>query len=342
VDTLLPLLEQSDFITVHMPMTPETDGILNAKTLAQCKKGVRLINCARGGLIREADLLEALQSGHVGGASLDVFETEPLAADSPFRSLPNVVLTPHLGASTAEAQESVGIEIAEAIYEILTEGVIRNAVNMPNVDARTLAAIRPYISLGEKLGSLLAQFAPKRLDSLTVNYSGTVKEQDTRPITRSILKGILKHSGGEAVNEVNAGFYAQSRGLKFSETKQSDICDFSELITARVTAGDETHEVAATFFGNRPRLVRLDGQSVEASPEGVLMVMENKDRPGIVGWIGTLLGRHKVNIATMSLSRAEVGSRALSILNLDSAPGADVLKEIESDPDIYSVKIFRI
>lgn len=341
-DQLDPLLEQSDFITVHMPLTPETNGILNAKSLAKCKKGVRVINCARGGLITEADLLAALKSGHVAGAALDVYEKEPPAADMEFRQMPQVVLTPHLGASTAEAQESVGIEIAEAITDYLVNGMIRNAVNMPNVDARTLEVIRPYLNLGEKLGLFIAQLAPKRLDSLVVNYSGKVNEVDTTPITRTILKGLLFHAGGTDVNEVNAPRLAKSLGLKFSETKASEPGDFTELISVEVTAGDQKHQVAATFFGPRPRIVRIDGHSLETSPEGILFLMENKDRPGIVGWIGTLLGKHRVNIASMSLSRTEPGSRALSVLNLDSIPGADVLKEIESDPDIHSVKLVRL
>jgi D-3-phosphoglycerate dehydrogenase len=342
VDQLEPLLKEADFITVHMPLTPETDGLLNKDTLALCKKGVRIINCARGGLVREADLLAALKSGQVAGAALDVYETEPPAAEFEFRQLKNVVLTPHLGASTAEAQESVGIEIAEAIGDFLINGSVRNAVNMPNLDARTLAVLRPYLLLGDKLGKLLSQLAPTHLESLTVNYSGKMNEVDTTPITRAILKGLLARATGSEVNEVNALKLAAIHGLKITESKMSESGDFTELITAEVAKGSEKHEISATFFGTRPRIVRIDGNSLEATPEGILFIMENKDRPGIVGWIGSLLGKHKINIASMSLSRQEPGSEALSILNLDSLPSEAVLKEIQSDPDITSVRVVKL
>jgi D-3-phosphoglycerate dehydrogenase len=339
VDQLLPLLEQADFITLHTPLTPETAGILNAKTLAQCKKGVRLINCARGGLIVEKDLYDALQSGQVAAAALDVYEQEPPPADFPLRSLPNVVLTPHLGASTAEAQESVGIEIAEATYDALVDGAIRNAVNMPNLDARTAAILKPYLDLGTKLGLLIAQLAPNRLDSLKVNYSGKVKELDTTPLTRAIVKGLLRKAGGEEVNEVNAPMLAKNLGIEIVETKLSQESDFTDLITVEAKAGDVVQQIAATFYGNKPRIVGLNGYSLEFIPEGLLFLMENIDRPGIVGWIGTILGKHKVNIGNMALSRGESGKGALSVLNLDSIPSAEALQEIEADKDITRVKL---
>ncbi|HSI84075.1 MAG: phosphoglycerate dehydrogenase [Candidatus Methylacidiphilales bacterium] len=341
VDSLTPLLVASDFITVHMPMTPETKGILNATTLAQCKPGVRLVNCARGGLIDEAALIDAVKSGHVAGVALDVFETEPPAADFGLRGLPNVVFTPHLGASTAEAQESVGIEVAEQIRDYLVDGVIRNAVNVPNVDVRALAVLRPYLSLGEKLGQLISQIAPHRIDTLTVNYTGKVRDFDTGPVTRAVLRGVLLQAVGP-VNDVSAPRKAKGLGINYSETKLSEEGDFTELISVQVTAGDVKHEVAGTFFGTQPRIVRIDGHTLDANPNGILFIMENRDRPGIVGWIGTLLGKHNINIATMALSRTEPGSRALSVLNLDSAPGEEVIKEITADPDIYSVKVVKL
>jgi D-3-phosphoglycerate dehydrogenase len=341
-DQLTPVLEQADFITVHMPLTPETQGILNAKTMAQCKKGVRLINCARGGLINEADLLAALKSGQVAGAALDVYEQEPPPKDFPFRDLPNVVLTPHLGASTAEAQESVGIEVAEQIYDYLVKGMVRNAVNMPNVDAHTLQIIKPYLMAGEKVARLLAALAPPHLETLNISYSGSLTEVDTTAVTRSILKGLLARAGGPEINEVNAPSLAKSLGLKITESKQSEVGDFTELLTLEASSGSEKFEIAVTFFARKPRIVRMNGQPVEAIPEGVLLIMENRDRPGIVGWIGTLLGQHKINIANMSLGRNEAGQRALSVLNLDSFPKDEVIREIASDPDIYSVKVVEL
>src|SRR5436309_13291633 len=212
MNELNDLLSGADFISLHTPLTAETRHVLDASRLKKTKRGVRIINCARGGLIDEAALAQALQEGHVAGAALDVFEIEPLPVDSPLRSAPNLVLTPHLGASTAEAQESVGIEIAQSIRAALLEGTIRNAVNMPNLDARTLAIIGPHLHFGEKLGRFLSQIAPKRVDTLNVNYSGKVNEVDTTAITRSILKGFLQMAGGADVNEVNAPAFAESLG----------------------------------------------------------------------------------------------------------------------------------
>jgi len=339
-DDLATLLTRADFITVHMPLTAETKNILNAASIAKCKKGVRIINCARGGLVEEAALLAALQSGQVGGAALDVYEKEPPADDLPFRALPNVVLTPHLGASTSEAQEGVGIEIAQAVSELLLNGIINNAVNVPNVDLRTLELIRPYLGLGEKLGRLLAQIAPNRLETLTVNYTGKVGESETIPITRAILKGLLFQCSEVAVNEVNAPRAAQDLGLKVTETKSTEAGEFTDLITVEATKGDVRYAVAATVFGTtRPRIVRINGHSLEASPEGILMIVENKDRPGMMGWIGTLLAKHKINIGSMSLSRGEEGGYALSVYNLDSLPSPETIKEIEADSGIVSVRV---
>ena len=341
-DDLGALLTRADFITVHMPMTAETKNILNAKTLAQCKKGVRIINCARGGLVEEAALLEALKSGQVGGAALDVYEKEPPPEDFPFRSLPNVVLTPHLGASTSEAQESVGVEIAHAISEYLLNGIINNAVNVPNVDLKTLELIRPYLGLGEKLGKLLAQIAPQGLETLKINYTGKVSETETVPITRSVLKGLLFQCSEMAVNEVNAPKAAQNLGLKVTETKSAEVGEFTDLVTLEATKGDARYEVGATLYGVLPRVVRLNGHNLEASPEGILLIVENQDRPGMVGWIGTILARQQINIASMSLSRGETGGKALSVLNLDSAPSEELIKEIEADPGILSVRVARL
>jgi D-3-phosphoglycerate dehydrogenase len=341
-DNLRDLLPRADFITVHMPLTAETKNILNAVTLAQCKPGVRIVNCARGGLVEEAALLEALKSGQVGGAALDVYEKEPPADDLPFRALPNVVLTPHLGASTSEAQESVGIEIAQAISDFLLNGIIANAVNVPNVDVRTLAVIRPYLSLGEKLGRLLAQMAPNRLDTLTINYQGKVSEAETVPITRAVLKGLLSQCSEVAVNEVNAPKAAQNLGLKVLETKSADAGEYTDLITVEATKGETKYEVGATIYGVHPRIVRLNGHNLEASPEGILLIVENQDRPGMVGWIGTLLAKHKVNIANMSLGRYEAGGKALSVLNLDSLPSAELVREIESESGILSVQVAKL
>src|SRR6058998_2769786 len=240
VDEVDDLLTSADFISLHTPLTAETRHILDAARLRKTKRGVRIINCARGGLIDEAALAQALQEGQVAGAALDVFEIEPLPADSPLRGAPNVVLTPHLGASTAEAQESVGIEIAQSIRAVLLEGTIRNAVNMPNLDAKTLSIIGPHLRFGEKLGRFLSQVAPRRVDELKINYSGKVNELDTGPITRSILRGFLQTAGGADINEVNAPAFAESLGLKITETRLSAAGDYTDLVELSADAEGKT------------------------------------------------------------------------------------------------------
>ena len=342
VDELDDLLATSDFISLHTPLTPETRHILDAGRLQRTKRGVRMINCARGGLIDETALANALRDQHVAAAALDVFEIEPLPNDSPLRSTPNLILTPHLGASTAEAQESVGIEIAQSIRAALLEGTIRNAVNMPNLDAKTLAIIGPHLRFGEKLGRFLSQIAPKRVNTLNINYSGKVNEVDTTAITRSVLKGFLQIAGGSDVNEVNAPAFAKSLGLKVTESRLSAPGDYSDLLELSATAEGKMVSVGGAFFGATPRIVSVNGRPVEARPHGVVLVLENTDRPGMVGRIGTLLGNHGVNIATMSLSRNQAGGTALTVLNLDTAPDVALLQEIRASEDIHSAQVIEL
>jgi D-3-phosphoglycerate dehydrogenase len=342
VDELDDLLAASDFISLHTPLTPETRHILDAVRLQRAKRGVRIINCARGGLIDETALANALQDRHVAAAALDVFEIEPLPNDSPLRSTPNLILTPHLGASTAEAQESVGIEIAQSIRAALLEGTIRNAVNMPNLDARTLAIIGPHLRFGEKLGRFLSQIAPKRVDTLNVNYSGKVNEVDTTAITRSVLKGFLHGAGGPDVNEVNAPAFAESLGLKVTESRLSALGDYTDLLELSALAEGKTVSVGGAFFGATPRIVSINSRPVEARPHGVVLVLENTDRPGMVGRIGNLLGDHGVNIATMSLSRNQAGGTALTVLNLDTAPEEALLEQIRASEDIHSAQVIKL
>jgi D-3-phosphoglycerate dehydrogenase len=341
IDSLLP---QADFISMHMPLTDETRHMLDARRLALCKKGVRIVNCARGGLVAEDALYDALKSMHVGAAALDVFEVEPPPAEFPLRELSNIVFTPHLGASTAEAQENVGIEIAQAIRAALLEGEIRNAVNMPSIDAKTAAVVKPYLTLGDKMGRFVAQLAPKRNDRVVITYGGKAVEMPTDAISRAILTGFLKHAGGEEVNSVNVRSMASTIGLDVQEVRSSEQTDFNEWLHVAVFSGDSKVSLGGTFFGakNDPRIVRVNGNSVEVTPSGVVLMLENRDRPGIVGHIGTLLGTEKINIASMSLSRTEQGGRALTLLNLDSMPGADVMTKLSSDADIYSARVIAL
>ena len=342
VEELDDLLRSADFISLHTPLTNETRHLLDASRLQKTKRGVRIINCARGGLVDEEALANALQDRHVAAAALDVFEKEPLPNDSALRSAPNLILTPHLGASTAEAQESVGIEIAQSIRAALLEGTIRNAVNMPNLDAKTLAIIGPHLRFGEKLGKFLSQVAPKRVDTLNINYSGKVNEVDTTAITRAILKGFLQNAGGTDVNEVNAPAFAESLGLRITETRLSALGDYTDLLELSAAAEGKTVSVGGAFFGATPRIVSVNSRPVEARPHGVVLILENTDRPGIVGRIGTLLGSHGVNIATMSLSRNQAGGSALTVLNLDTAPSEELLAEIRASGDIHSAQVIKL
>src|SRR5437868_4207040 len=342
VEELDDLLATSDFISLHTPLTPETRHVLDAARLQKAKRGVRIVNCARGGLIDETALANALQDRHVAAAALDVFEREPLPNDSELRSAPNLILTPHLGASTAEAQESVGIEIAQSIRAALLEGTIRNAVNMPNLDAKTLAIVGPHLRFGEKLGRFLSQISPRRVEQLNINYSGKVNEVDTTAITRSILKGFLQNAGGTEVNEVNAPAFAESLGLKITETRLSALGDYTDMLELSAIADGKTVSVGGAFFGATPRIVSVNSRPVEARPHGIVLVLENTDRPGIVGRIGTLLGDHGVNIATMSLSRNQAGGTALTVLNLDTAPSEKLLTEIRASEDIHSAQVIEL
>ncbi len=338
------LLARSYFITVHMPMSDETRGMINAAAFAKMKPGARVLNCARGGIVNEADLCAAIKEGKVAGAALDVYETEPPPKEFPLRDLPQMVMTPHLGASTEEAQENVGIEVAEAITDFLLNGVVRNAVNLPNLDAKTYALVKPYLALGEKLGRLVAQLAPKRNDRLVITYGGKATEVPGDPITRFVLKGFLESAGGKDVNQVNVRALAQGLGLRVEEIKSNEETDFNEWLHVAAYSGEQKISAGGTLYGAKklPRIVRVNGQPVEIVPEGVLFFMTNKDRPGIVGQLGTLMGRHHVNIANMSLSRDIAGGRALSVLSQDSVPPAAVLDEVRKDPDISDVRVVKL
>ena len=340
------IYQEADFITVHMPVTEQTRNMLNAEAFTKMKPGVRLVNCARGEIVKEDDLVAALQSGRVGGAALDVFVVEPLAADHPFRKLPNVILTPHLGASTEEAQEKCGIEVAEVITGYLLTGEVRNAVNLPFLDAKTYEQVKPYLVLGEKLGCLLSQLAPPLVDRIHITFGGKAKElPNIDPVTRAILRGYLAAGATKDVNNVNVRAAAVAQGLNVEEKRSDEPVTFNEWLHVQLFTG-ETKVVSAggTFFGspNNPRIVRLFSLPVEITPEGILLLLNNKDRPGIVGYLGTLLGKHGVNIANMSLSRDAAGGQALTVLGLDSIPPAELLQEIQNDPDITNVHVVTL
>jgi D-3-phosphoglycerate dehydrogenase len=336
----------ADFISVHMPVTDQTKGMLNAAAFARMKPGVRIVNCARGEIIVENDLLAALDSGKVAAAGLDVFIVEPLAADHPFRKHPGIILTPHLGASTEEAQEKCGIEVAEVITGYLLTGEVRNAVNLPYLDAKTYEQVKPYLLLGEKLGKLLAQLAPPQVDRLHVTYGGKAQElPNIDPVTRAVVQGFLSRASVKDLNNINVRSIASTLGLTVEEKRSNEPVTFNERLHVQVFNGSEkVISAGGTFFGspNNPRIVRLYSLPVEIPISGVLLLLTNKDRPGIVGYLGTLLGKHKVNIASMSLSRDTVGGDAFTVLNLDSEPPAAVLAELQNDDCIRNVKVVKL
>ncbi len=346
VGDLDDVYRDADFITVHMPVTEQTRGMLNAAAFSRMKPKVNIVNCARGEIIVEQDLLAALESGKVGGAALDVYASEPLSPDHPFRKHPGITLTPHLGASTQEAQEKCGIEVAEVIAAYLLTGEVRNAVNLPYLDAKTYEQVRPYLVLGEKLGKLLAQLSPPQADRLHITYGGKAQElPNIDPITRAVLLGFLSRASVKDLNNVNVRSIASTLGLTVEEKRSNEPVTFNEWLHVQVFRDSEKlMSAGGTFFGSpdNPRIVRLFSQPTEIVPSGVVLLLENKDRPGIVGYLGTLLGKHNVNIASMSLTRDTEGGRALTVLNLDSVPPPEVLEQLQNDPDIRNVNVAKL
>ncbi len=341
------IFERADYITVHLPLTDETRYMINADSLASMKDGVRLFNCARGGIIEEAALIDALKSGKVAAAGLDVYEDEPLAEDSPLRSLDNVVLTPHLGASTKEAQESVGLEIAENITQVLQTGEIRNAVNMPSVDGRTLAILRPYLRLGEQLGTLVQQLAPEQVQKLRITYWGHAAELDAMPLNRAIQRGFLRHISGDEVNDVNAPNRLRDLGVEVEVIKSNSEADYTELVQVEgFCRGGESVVSAGTLIGKAqsPRVVKVKEYAVEFEPCGVLLFLKNRDEPGIVAHLGTVLAEEKVNIANLSLAR-HPDNRAgpvRAVYTLDSEPSPAGLEKISQHSGVLGVQVVRL
>jgi D-3-phosphoglycerate dehydrogenase len=335
---------RSDFITVHVPLTAETRGLINKKTFAKMKKGVRIINCARGGIVDEADLAEAIRSGKVAGAALDVYVEEPPPPDHPLIKMDQVITTPHLGASTDEAQLNVAVAVAEQMVDFLTRGVIRYAVNMPSVSPELLNLLRPYLTLGEKLGSLQVQMLSMQLPKeVQIEYAGDVTQYDVAPLTLAVLKGILTPVMESSVNYVNAPLVARERGIKVVESKSSRATDFASSISVRVKTKDRELEVEGAVFGSKnPRIVKIDGFYLEAVPEGYILILHNRDVPGVVGAVGTLLGEKGINIAGMELGREKVGGMAISCIHVDGDVPKEALDALRSLPSIVTAQLVNL
>jgi D-3-phosphoglycerate dehydrogenase len=330
---LSELLARADFITLHTPLTDQTRNILSKENLAKTKKGVRIVNCARGGLIDEAALKEALDSGHVAGAALDVFQTEP-AKDSPLFGTPNFICTPHLGASTNEAQVNVALQVAEQIADFLVSGGVTNALNMPSLSAEEAPKLKPYMALAEQLGTLVGQLTTGSIPRISIHAEGAAAELNIKPIAAAVLCGFLRQQS-DTVNMVNAPFLAKERGIEVREVKSEKEGDYHTLIRVSVKTDAGERSVAGTLFSNRePRLVELFGIKVEAELAGHMMYIVNEDAPGFIGRIGTLLGENGINIGTFNLGRIAAGGEAVLLLSLDSPLPASVMEKARALPGV--------
>jgi len=330
------LYKRADFITIHTPKTKETVGMIDGKAFRKMKTGVKIIHCARGGIVDEKALYEAIVEGKVSGAALDVFEKEP-PRDNPLLKLDNVICTPHLGASTAEAQENVAVNIAEQVVDYLLHGIIRNAVNVPSVSAEVMSQLSPYLVLAERLGSFHAQMAKGGIQKVSIEYIGDVAEMDFTPITISLLKGLLTPILKDVVNFVNAPFIARERGIRITESKSREASDFTNLITIHVKTNKEENTISGTIFGKKePRIVRINSFRLEAAPEGHMLLIQNIDRPGVIGNIGVTLGKRGINIARMQVGQEMERGRNIILLTTDTPVSKTVLNEILSLPYVVS------
>ena len=338
VDSLLP---HCDFITVHTPLTDETRDMIGAKQLALLPKGARVINCARGGIINEPALADALKSGHVAGAAFDVFVEEPIAKDHPFLAL-STVLTPHLGASTVEAQDLVARESAQLLVDFLCKGQVRFAVNMAALDRTELEEVRPYVDLARRLGLLFAQMVRGTIQRAELRYRGDLATKPTRLITGAFAAGLLE-TWLDQVNLVNARVLAAERGIELIEQSSSEKGDFSSLLEVIVHTDRKEYRAAGTLFGNRQlRLTHLGPHRLDAHLDGMLLLFSHRDVPGLIGFIGNLFGQHNVNIAQMTVGRQIAGGEAIAVLNLDSVPPQQALDEVAAHPQIGSVSFVRL
>lgn len=337
------LYRRADFITIHTPLTAETKNLIDAHAISQMKDGVRIINCARGGIVNETDLYGALKSKKVAGAAFDVFDQEPVDPQNPLLAMDNFICTPHLGAATTEAQENVAVAIAEQIVDYLVHGIIRNAANLPSIPADLLPTVHPYLVLAEKLGAFGAQILEGGLQRVNIEYRGDVANLATASITIAVLRGILNPILEENVNYVNAPVIARERGIEIKETRSTDAGDFTSLIILELQAGKAGIRVSGTLYRRKdPRIVGLNGFPLEVVPEGYMLVLSNLDQPGVIGSIGTFLGRHQINIASMQLGREKPGGKAISVIGIDAPMTPDLLHEIKKLPHILSAKQIKL
>ena len=336
------LLKKSDYITVHTPLTDETRHFLGKNEFKIMKKGVRIINCARGGIIDEKALEDALEKGNVGGAALDVYEKEPPTGNPLFKR-PNVIATPHLGASTEEAQVNVAIDVAEAVKDAMLGKGVRNAVNVPSIDSETLNNLQPYLNLAEKMGLLQTQLAKGHINKVKVKYIGDVTEYNVTPITMALVKGLLSPILQETINYMNALLIAKIRGIEVTESKTTEVMDFANAIAVTVETNKGKNLVMGSLFTKTdPRIIRINNFYVDLVPKGHLVYISNKDLPGVVGDIGTILGKNDINIAGMTFGRIKAGGDAITVLNIDGEPAPEAVQKLRKSKNINDVKIMKL
>ena len=332
------VLRRSDYVSVHVPLNEQTRNLIGKDALAKMKKGAFLINCARGGIVDEAALYESLSQGHLGGAALDVFSVEPVSPENPLLKLDNFICTPHLGASTEEAQSNVALALAEQLVDYLCTGTIRNAVNVPSVSGDVLEKLGPWLNLAQKIGALAGQLSPEGVTSIEVEVSGEINKLPIKPITIQMLKGLLSQVWGEPVNEVSAPVFAKERGIQIVEKSRGEDESFASLLGLRIKGKSEVW-VEGTVFGRRdPRIVRVNQFEIEAVPAGHLIAIHNQDVPGVVGRVGTLLGDASVNIGQIHLSRDTAHQEAFSLINVDSDPSSSVLESLRAIAGVKTVR----
>lgn len=336
------LFKQSDYITAHTPLTGETRHIIGEKAFRKMKKGVRIINCARGGIVDEKALRQAIEKGIVAGAALDVYEKEP-PAKTGLVEMDKVITTPHLGASTEEAQVNVAIDIARAMSDALKRKGIRNAVNVPSIEPELFKIIEPHLNLAEKIGRMHAQLLKGYINKVSIKYVGDIVKYNLNHMTRSVIKGLLEPVLEESINYVNALVIARERGIKINEEKTKEIEDFANLICVEVETDKAKSAIVGTLFTKvDPRIIKIDKFYVDVVPEGHMLVIFNQDKPGIVGHIGTLLGKNNINIAGMNFGRAKRGGEAITVLNVDSDVSANVLTKIAKEKYIKEIRKVKL
>jgi D-3-phosphoglycerate dehydrogenase / 2-oxoglutarate reductase len=333
----------SDIITLHVPLVESTRNLINAQSIAKMKDGVKIINTARGELIHEADLAAALNSGKVAAAALDVFSVEPPSVENPLLRHPNVIVTPHIGASTLEAQEMVGVEIAEQVRAFLKEGIIRNAVNFPSVSFEEYKKLGPFLRLGENMGSFISQISEGRMNEIGIRYYGETVDINTNLVANSIIMGILKPILCEGVNIINARKILDERGILLIESRSNRVRSYSNLISLRLRTNVREEWIEGTLLSQENiRLVSVDGINIEAPLHGTILFIRNNDTPGVIGQIGTLLGNNNINIANFALGRSEGNHHAVGVVNVDSEISEDVLRQIHSCPSIQFARLVQL